>query len=105
MFYDSKMTLLEELNKTLQKTHTMIITSSNLLKRRAKRSARTNARKSAKEKENGFINKVNEVLKLLTDGKFTQVIIKEREGISICLKHINQNCQWLPDFTIKYCLG
>ena len=58
MFYDSKITLLEELNNSLQKAHTMIITNTNLLKRRVnalaeetaeaqrkKRSVRTNARR------------------------------------------------------------
>ena len=30
MFYDSKITLLEELNNSLQKTHTMIITNTRI---------------------------------------------------------------------------
>lgn len=111
MFYDSKITLLEALNNFLQKSHTMIITNTNLLKRRVnasaeetaeakrkKRSVRKNARKSAKEKEKRFITKANEVLKLLTDGKFTQAMVKESEGISVSLEDINQNCQLVARF-------
>ena len=111
VFYDSKKTLLEDLNNSLQKTNTMIITNINLLKRRAnasaeqtaetkrkKRSARVNARKSAKEKEIRFTNKVDEVLKFLTDGKFTQAMKKKNEGNSICLEDINQNCQLVARF-------
>ena len=106
-----KKTLLEDLNNSLQKTNTMIITNINLLKRRAnasaeqtaetkrkKRSARVNARKSAKEKEIRFTNKVDEVLKFLTDGKFTQAMKKKNEGNSICLEDINQNCQLVARF-------
>ncbi|CAB3978155.1 Hypothetical predicted protein [Paramuricea clavata] len=78
-FYDSKITLLEELKNSLQKTHTLIITNTNLLNRRTnasveetaeakrkKRAVRKNAQKSAKEKEKRFIAKVDEMLKLLT---------------------------------------
>ena len=110
-FYDSKITLLEELKNSLQKTHTLIITNTNLLKRRTnasveetaeekrkKRAVRKNAQKSAKEKEKRFIAKVDEMLKLLTDGKFTQAMLKEREGISISLEDINQNCQLVARF-------
>ena len=110
-FYDSKITLLEELKNSLQKTHTLIITNTNLLKRRTnasveetaeakrkKRAVRKNAQKSAKEKEMRFIAKVDEMLKLLTDGKFTQAMLKEREGISISLEDINQNCQLVARF-------
>jgi hypothetical protein len=110
-FYDSKITLLEELKNSLQKTHTLIITNTNLLKRRTnasveetaeakrkKRAVRKNAQNSAKEKEKRFIAKVDEMLKLLTDGKFTQAMLKEREGISISLEDINQNCQLVARF-------
>ena len=110
-FYDSKITLLEELKNSLQKTHTVLITNTNLLKRRTnasveetaeakrkKRSVRKNAQKSAKEKEKRFVTKVDEVLKLLTDGKFTQVMLKESDGISISLQDINQNCQLVARF-------
>jgi hypothetical protein len=110
-FYDSKITLLEELKNSLQKTHTLIITNTNLLKRRTnasveetaeakrkKRAVRKNAQKSAKEKEKRFIAKVDEMLKLLTDGKFTQAMLKEREGISISLEDINQNCKLVARF-------
>jgi glutamate synthase domain-containing protein 2 len=110
-FYDSKITLLEELKNSLQKTHILIITNTNILKRRTnasveetaeakrkKRAVRKNAQKSAKEKEKRFIAKVDEMLKLLTDGKFTQAMLKEREGISISLEDINQNCQLVARF-------
>ena len=63
MFYDSKITLLKKHKNSLQKTHTLIITNTNLIKRRTnasaeetaeakckKRSMRKNAQKSAKEK-------------------------------------------------------
>jgi hypothetical protein len=76
-FYDSKITLLEELKNSLKKTYTLIITNTNLLKRgtnasveetaeakRKKRAVRKNAQKSAKEKEKRFIAKVDEMLKL-----------------------------------------
>ena len=112
MFYDSKKTLLEELNNSLQKTHTTLITNSNHLKRRAnasaeqaaeakrkKKSSKTNARKSAKEKEARFNNKVDEVIKLLTDGNFTEAMIKE--GSSISLQDINQSCQLVARFHYK----
>ena len=60
-------------------------------KKRQKRSAKTNAMKSAKQKRDRFQRKVEEVMKLLTKGKFTKDM--KKEGNTICLQDINKTGQ------------
>ena len=91
-------------------------TNTNLLKRRTspveqeteakrqKRSAKTNARKSAKQTRDRFQRKMKEVMKLLSKGKFTKDM--KKEGNTICLQDINKTCQMVARFHSKtMCFG
>eukprot|EP00794_Sanderia_malayensis_P004310 gene4309-4881_t len=112
-FLDSKKSSLEELNNTLQKVQEAIITNINLLKRRTnstteqdaeakrqKKSSARNARKSMKEKEER-LQKVKDVLRLLTNGMLTLNAIKNREDMSIQLADIDKSCELTATFHAK----
>jgi hypothetical protein len=67
--------------------------------KRWRRSAKTNARKSAKQKRARFQRKEEEVIKLLTKGKFTKDM--KKEGNTICLQDINKTGQLVARFHSK----
>lgn len=110
-FLDEQKTALDGVYSKLQSTHSTIISNVNILKRkldmqqdrnveskRKRFSKRKNAARSIKEKNKRLMLKVEETVKLMTNGRLTYTEISKNDDKKITLTDICTECILKPRF-------